>query len=227
VLSLKALLNIQNIMIYNFLTDEDLRLAIKDDMLVQIGVTDSMIVKAESYAISLMKDFIGQRYLLDDCFPKILKYSTTRNYKKALVQTITYTNVLRVEETVNFTPVYNRELDVIINYCFDDVSKKFYKAIADSTNQPLTDVNYWEEFDPRDGLVVSMCTDIALFRLHTRVNPRKIPALRLDMFNQAKEWLTMVNAGDITPDLPKPIYQPSEDIDTPKWGGGANRRNYY
>jgi hypothetical protein len=71
-----------------------------------------------------------------------------------------------------------------------------------------------------------MCTDVLLFYLHTRINPRKISQLRTDMYNQAKEWLTLVRDGDLTPDLPKEV-DIKKDVDTPLWGSGPQKGHYY
>jgi hypothetical protein len=214
-------------MMYTFLNHNDILVAIKEDMLLQVGVVPSMIANTERAAVSYMKDFITNRYDLEDCFPFIYTWNNTRTYKPAEPVTSTFINHLKEEETITFTPIYRRELNAIINYAYDVASGKFYKAIQESTNQPVTNTQYWQENDPRDMLLVQYCTDIVVFNLHKRVNPRKIPQLRIELFNQAKEWLDMVNKQDITPDLPKKILQPETDSDTPKWGGGPNRKHYY
>jgi hypothetical protein len=46
------------------------------------------------------------------------------------------------------------------------------------------------------------------------------------MYNQAKEWLTLVRDGDLTPDLPKEV-DIKKDVDTPLWGSGPQKGHYY
>lgn len=215
-------------MIYKFLNADDISAVLKDELLIQMGATLSMIIKAESATLSYMKDFIGQRYLLIDCFPEIVNYSANRNYKVSVASDVTYKNILGEIVTESITPTFYRVSNVIVNYCWHEATKKYYRSISDSTGiaPDAADQTAWEEDDPRDGSLVRMCSDITVFYLHTRVNPRKIPQLRLDMYNQAKEWLTLVKDLDITPDLPKPI-DPVDDIDPPKWGSQPQNGHYY
>jgi hypothetical protein len=212
--------------IYNFLTEEDIEVSIKEDLLNQIIQGDSTFVpKAEARAVSYMKDFLRERFVVADIFPEIKVWSGTKNYKKSVEQSLTYTNHLGKEITETFTPVYYRDATGILNVVYK--SGKIYVALQDSTNQdPATKPLYWQEFDPRDQKIVGMCTDVLLFYLHTRINPRKISQLRTDMYNQAKEWLTLVRDGDLTPDLPKEV-DIKKDVDTPLWGSGPQKGHYY
>lgn len=52
----------------------------------------------------------------------------------------------------------------------------------------------------RDEMVVSIVLDIALFKLHQRHNPRKIPTFRKEAYNEAKKWLEDARDGLIEPD---------------------------
>jgi hypothetical protein len=214
--------------IYNFLTEEDIEVSIKDDLLSQIVEGNSAFVpKSEARAVSYMKDFLRERFVVADIFPEIKAWVNTKAYKVSVEQSLTYTNHLGEEVTENFTPVYYRLAGVIVNVVYK--GGKIYVALQDGTNKdPSNNANaaYWKEFDPRDQKIVGMCTDITLFYLHTRINPRKISELRTDMYNQAKEWLTCVRDGDLTPDLPKEV-DIKKDIDTPLWGSSPQKGHYY
>lgn len=57
----------------------------------------------------------------------------------------------------------------------------------------------------RDPTILRICIDIALYYLHRRTTPRKIPDHRVDAYNEAKEWLEGVRAEEIVPiGLPLP-----------------------
>lgn len=51
----------------------------------------------------------------------------------------------------------------------------------------------------RQATIVMFCTDITLFYIHQRHNPRKIPEFRKDAYKRAVEWLKEVRDGDIDP----------------------------
>src|ERR1019366_8183487 len=57
--------------------------------------------------------------------------------------------------------------------------------------------------DARHPNVLEFGVDIALYDLHRRINPRKVPAIRAERYKVAKEWLMDVSEGVINPpDLP-------------------------
>jgi hypothetical protein len=215
-------------MIYNFLTHEDLIAGIKEDMLNQVtGEVSSHIKKSEAAAVTYMKNFIGQRFLLIDCFPDIKEYSAQRQYSPSTAIDMTYEDEVGNKVTQSIIPPYKRDSNgIIVNYAYVNSTGLIYKCIADSTNEnPQSTTLKWQEIDPRDALLVRMATDITLFYLHTRINPRKIPQLRTEMYNQAKEWLTGVKDHEMTPDLPKPIKP--LDIDIPLWGSGPSTGHFF
>ena len=60
----------------------------------------------------------------------------------------------------------------------------------------------WTFADNRNKQLVMYCVDITLYHCHASINPRNIPQLRIDRYNNAINWCKMVNAGDVTADLP-------------------------
>ncbi len=54
----------------------------------------------------------------------------------------------------------------------------------------------------RNPLVVMYCVDILLYHLHTNVNPRNIPELRVTRYKDALAWLDKVNLGRLPANLP-------------------------
>ena len=213
-------------MIYTFITSEDLEVAIKDDFLGQIQPEPKRRAEAIRSAIDYMKSFMNNRYLMVDNFPNILAWDATKNYKVAVEETYTDYDVLDQPVIKTRTPIYYRSANGFIQNVVYRLGT-FYVAKTDNTNKaPESNTDDWEESDPRNMLLVRMCVDVALFYLHARINPRKIPSLRTDCYNQAKEWLMMVKDGDITPELPRPIDK-QENVDTIPWGSNRKQQQVY
>ena len=55
--------------------------------------------------------------------------------------------------------------------------------------------------DARNPQIIMHYIDVALYHLHSRINPGQVPALRVDRYNEAKKWLEMVAAGSLKPAL--------------------------
>jgi phage gp36-like protein len=77
----------------------------------------------------------------------------------------------------------------------------------------------------RNKTIVRICKDIALYDLHSNINPRKIPKLRYDRYADAIEWLEKVRAQEINPiGLEVPVDNTKSYI---KFGGNTKRRNQW
>jgi hypothetical protein len=213
---------------YTFLTSDDLEAAIKEDMLQQLARDDQALIATNvAAAISRMKDYLRQRYDVAAVFPEIGDWAPGNTYAPAAPQLITIDG-----SEVSYTPPF--ELNIggrITNYAWRNGT--YYEAIAESLAvEPGNDTanaawpDFWRERDPRDEKVVSFATDIALFMLHKRVAARKIPQIRVDLYNQANEWLTLVRDGILTPDLPRPV-QPADNSDTIRWGSNPQRSHHW
>ena len=55
----------------------------------------------------------------------------------------------------------------------------------------------------RNPIIIQFMLDITLYYLHKRINPNQIPDLRIDEFDNAKDWLYKVSAGKLSPNLPE------------------------
>ncbi len=234
-------------MLYSFLTSDDLYGSIKEDMLIQLTRDDlSKVILAESFSISWMGDYLGQRFTVEDIFPVIGEWSAGNDYGPATLVTLPGTPLgecfnptgMAFYERPNtppagtsYTPLYARNAaGRLTNYAWHN--DECYEAIANSlgvepgkADDPLAELA-WRKRDPRDARVVGFAVDITLFNLYKRVTPRKIPDLRISMYNQAKEWLTLVRDGSLTPSLPRPIQQ-ADNSDTIRWGSNRAQDHYY
>lgn len=78
-----------------------------------------------------------------------------------------------------------------------------YKALVDNTNQePATSITKWEESDPRDALLLLHCSNITVYYICERINPRKISDDIIEAYNRAIDWLDDVKNGRENPDFP-------------------------
>ena len=106
----------------------------------------------------------------------------------------------------------------------------YYESIAPSQAvEPGVTTGWetsWKERDPRDAKLRSMAVDITLFNLFKRLPERQIGQLRIQLFNQAKEWLTLVRDGSLTPKLPRPLKL-ADSSDEIRWGSHAPRSIFY
>lgn len=69
----------------------------------------------------------------------------------------------------------------------------------------------------RNSLLVMYMMDCVLYHIHARINPSRMPEIRVTRYEKAIKWLEMVASGKLTPNLPKIL-----DPDT---GGVAESTN--
>jgi len=86
--------------------------------------------------------------------------------------------------------------------------------------------------DTRNRLLVMYLVDMALYHLHSRQNPRNVPQIRQDRYDQALSWLKMARKGELSVGLP-PLPANNEDgtpnADTilPRGGSLPKQKNTY
>lgn len=100
-------------------------------------------------------------------------------------------------------------LDRVTNFDDDLLNKAENSAIKEVKSylnaRYDTEAIFSATGEDRDDKVVQVVIDIALYELHKRINPRKIPIHRKDSYDIALNWLEEVNAGRVNPpDSPKP-----------------------
>ena len=161
-------------MIYTFLTDADIKTAIREDLLSKFAENDTelqkYIRKTERTAIQQIKSKIRDRYDVALIFPVITQWKLAKQYNEGEY-------------------VYNEGV--------------IYIALSNNINLvPANEPTTWEMRDPRHDLIINYCVDITLFHLHKRINPRKIPDLRKDTYTEALAWFELLKIGEESPDLP-------------------------
>ncbi len=91
---------------------------------------------------------------------------------------------------------------------------------------------YWTKGDNRNQQIVMYLIDITLYHLHSRINPRNVPELRMIRYdgNDPKQtggalgWLKRVAAGDVSADLPEIV---TTAILSVSWGSSPKQNNFF
>lgn len=65
--------------------------------------------------------------------------------------------------------------------------------------------------EERNPVIILKLLDMVIYHLHSRINPRQIPDLRAERYENAIKWLQDVSKDLIDPDLPT-IEQPEGGI---------------
>ena len=239
-------------MLYNFLTSEDLDGSIKEELLEQLTRGSEVLVTlSEASAVSWMKDYLGQRFDVASIFPAIGEWAPGNEYGPATPVTLGaasigydypscqpqgvigyYERPNEAPAGTSYTPLFDyNTAGRLTNFAWHNGT--YYQALATNLGiEPGNDEDFpnwrqsWRVRDPRDPKVVSFAVDIALFNLFKRVAPRRIPDMRVSLYNQAKEWLELVRDGNLTPDLPRPVKL-NDSSDEIRWGSNRAQTHYY
>jgi hypothetical protein len=236
-------------MLYTFLNSEDLESAIKSEQLTQLTRDNFYLVAlAESSAVSWMKDYLGQRFDMVATFPTIGEWAAGNDYGPAMPITIGgeaspypcqpawatsfYERPQPSLAGTTYTPLYAyNAAGRLTNYawhedqCYEALKPSLGVEPGNTTANPDWGLS-WRLRDPRDPKLVAFCIDVTLFNLFKRITPSKIPEMRVSLYNQAKEWLTLVRDGMLTPDLPQPI-KVADSSDAIRWDSRPPGQHYY
>ena len=84
----------------------------------------------------------------------------------------------------------------------------------------------------RNPQIVMYLVDAALYHLHSRQNPRNVPQIRQDRYEQVISWLKMVRKGELSAGLPlepatNPDGTPDADSILPRGGSLPKLHNNY
>jgi len=108
------------------------------------------------------------------------------------------------------------EGDLVAYATIDDDLYSANQATTAGEN-PVSTPAKWDKGDTRDQLIKMHLIDLTLYHLHSRINPRNIPELRLTRRDEAIAWLKMVNKGELTTGLPV-LASPTDAGLKIRWG---------
>lgn len=224
-----------------FLREIDYKKQIREKNLLDIISNETFIrEESENLAIREMQNYLSCKYDVEKIFAPLFTFDLATSYNEG--QRINYT-----EETY----------DNLVSYVVGDrvsYEGKIYDCLADSTGNLPTDENFWlfitndnsiyvvtqttagnypndTNFftfgDDRDPVIVTYCIDIALYHVHSRINPRNIPKLRIDRYDMAMAWLKGIKTGESTVfNLPELVLEDNEGRFI-RIGSNAPRSQYY
>lgn len=102
------------------------------------------------------------------------------------------------------------------------------KALAEM--QSYLNINYdvssifSKSGNSRSQVIIMYLVDMVLYHLHSRINPRQIPDIRSERYEQAIDWLKKVSRGQLAPDLPERAAESNNII---QHGSRKKRNNYF
>ncbi|ELR69173.1 hypothetical protein C900_05369 [Fulvivirga imtechensis AK7] len=79
----------------------------------------------------------------------------------------------------------------------------------------------------RNQTVLMYMVDMVVYRVYSRVAPSQVPQHVNDKYTDALNWLKMVAAGKLEPDLPKPAGDSEGSKFNVKYGSERKRNPYY
>ena len=207
-----------------FLQDSDYLRLIKDNVLDQILENDyDLLLDVETSSILEMSGYIGIRYDRNSIFAVINDYDAAIAYAfESRVKYIepdfaTGTNY-SIGNRVDFTDGFIYECIQATTGTEDPTDPLFWTQIQESellysvidengaTAGLKPDLNplVYQLGDTRNQLIVETLIDIVLYKISKRINPRNIPQLRVDAYDNAKIMLDQLNKGEIMGfDLPE------------------------
>lgn len=233
-----------------FLLETDFKKQIQDQILQMVIEQDStLLYLVEQTAIAEMTGYLTARYRCDLEFADIYTYNNFDSYQqgqRVLHQGLLYTPApvlsagapLVVPPNNAPPPLYDPSTSYQIgNNVLYMPYNHTYTAIAATTNNPPSDANYWQPInapywiqqDTRNPLLLTYCIDIALYHLHSRINPRQVPELRQTRYDQVIRWLREVSAQKINPHLTQddPNNEQGTGHDYLLFGGNNRRNQHY
>lgn len=166
-----------------FLIPSDYDAQIKNDLL-QVIIKDSprALPSAELAAQSELESYLRGRYDLPKIFIDVTPWAEARQYQAGAV-------------VHHGTPAV---LYVATRATKGDVPTELPADADDPEALPAA----WKAEDPRHPLIITYLIDVALYLLHSRMNPRGIPDIRQDRYDHVIEWLNLCRQGKVSPGLP-------------------------
>ena len=171
-----------------FLIPQDYEAIIRTEILTTISAGKNYNVEAaELTARAEMESYLAARYDVASIFVDVPEWSAIVPYDAGALTWHTGTNGARV----------------------------WTAGTASQGVAPNTVQSPWLPIDPRNHLIRTYLTDMAVYHAHAAIPHKAIPELRVMRYEAAIDWLNKVNRGQLTPALP---LLPNEADGTPTDG---------
>jgi hypothetical protein len=158
---------------------------------------ERFLLEVEAAALTELQSYLRHRYDVATIFAPINAWSLTVTYNEG---SIVY------EVSTNLT--YRSKVDANLGNILSDGSS--WEVVA----------------DPRDAQLKIYLIDLTLYHIHSRINPRNVPEIRLNRRDEAVKWLGLISDGKITVDLPEADTENAQGYNI-TFGGEAKRINSY
>ena len=206
-----------------FLQNSDYYKYIKQNVLEQVINNDyDLLIDVENASILEVSGYIGVRYDRAQVFAALNDYDSAISYvldtrvkyvEPAYVSGTSYSITDRVAwtdgfiyEAIQATSGTQDPTDAAYWTQIQENGLLYYVIATSGTTAgvkpDLTPAEYTLG-DTRNPLIVQILIDVILYKVLKRTNPRNIPQLRVDSYDEAKTMLDQINKGEIMAfDLP-------------------------
>lgn len=220
------------------------QLITQTDIDVLTGADDHILTEAERSTQLEVKSYLRARFDVASMFPDVITWTNTRVNTAGELVFLTAPNwanqLYTVGETVNFDneKVYRCILNTTLT---DDTQNPtnatyweligsndtLYLTAVTNTAEKLNDVSFFTPNDPRDALLIRLCVDLMLYEIHSRINPRMIPELRIQRRDDVIKYLGSIAdpRKNIDPGFPRIDFGDDRGVDI-SFGQTTNNNIY-
>lgn len=223
-----------------FLQKSDFETYVRSEILDQItGQQDERLDAAEAVALEQASAHLRPRYDAGKLLGPYVPYQFSQSYKKdqrivlagpAFSSTtlyepgdmVTYSGSLYrcAQQTQGNAPT-----NLLYWQIVGTVGKRYFAIVEEvPSGTPPIDGSHWMEGDNRNPLLVMYTTDIALYHLLARINPRNIPELRERRFEDALAWLRQLKEGEINAFMPLAQDEDAQNLAV-RFGSNTKRQH--
>lgn len=208
------------------------QLITQTDIDVITGANDHILTEAERSTQLEVKSYLRARFDISVMFPDVIQWTNTRVNTAGELVFLTASDwayqLYTVGEIVNFgnENVYRCKLNTTASGSSQDPSNATYWELIGSndalylvdvtnTAEKPNNVSFFTPNDPRDALLVRLMCDLMLYELHSRINPRMIPELRIQRRDDVIKYLSNIAdpRKNIDPGFPKIDFGENRGVD--------------
>jgi len=205
---------------YRFVCDYDYQSIIRDA--VKVILTDNNVqvrLRAEQFAREEIESYLNTEYDVDLILNhQVFDLVTNQVRKKGdwIIKSdgTVYVCILEGANTTDITNQTKFLEDKLVIKQFvepnnftagdtliDTAKVKWFCIQNAPTGTALSDADYYRI--KRNDLIVMLYCDIAIYHFHARINPSKVPQLRIDRYMDALDKLKRIRRKEMTPAIPR------------------------